>query len=607
MGYSESNTFVQRLGGLILALAAATLAWAAPPEGPRFGAPDLLFFEQAVAADLNSRCASCHSDPEMATRFLLTPLDDLERPSRAILLKNFRAVVAFVDPENPGESRLLKRALGEDGHPGGPLYQRSKRAFERLQHFVMGATLRDRPPEAIVQKRYDARVGEELELDGTLSGDPDGKRLEYLWSVVERPPGSVAGVSPAEDEGATLFAPDRPGVYRIELSVYDGKLWSLPAALMVVAAGTLDRPAVPSERKATGPAPTQGKPKRALTDRRLDVGRLKAIRRLYFDLKRRTPYLHEVEAWYDRTHAEMVDAFLKDEETWSAWYENQLFYFLLLDRFRPKEGRITTIPARLTRGEITVQRALEEIVRSQYFGARNPGNDTFVTVVLEQCLGMVVQERKNRRVLEAGKKMYDGYPAKVFRTKGNSQADFVRIVFRQREFSRHLLARTWKELHGRDLEEKRLEGYTDRLVADPAAFRPLLREWLTGPDYVAGVAWARTKPEIPYVRGLFVDALGRVPSYEELRNVRNAFLSLADPTPVRLVMGRVLLESREARIPPSAVDPPRFVKEQFVRLFARPPTDRELNTFVAALKDDPLVTPGVVLWTLISSPEYQSY
>ena len=136
---------------------------------------------------------------------------------------------------------------------------------------------------------------------------------------------------------------------------------------------------------------------------------------MFFDLKRRTPRLDEIIAWHDRTHDEMVASFLKDEETWASWFEDQLFYFLLLDQFRPKEGRLTTLPARLTARKTTVPMALQEIVRSQYFGARNPGNDTFVTVVLEQCLGLVVQERKNLRVLETGKKMYDGYRMKLYK------------------------------------------------------------------------------------------------------------------------------------------------------------------------------------------------
>jgi hypothetical protein len=72
-------------------------------------------------------------------------------------------------------------------------------------------------------------------------------------------------------------------------------------------------------------------------------------------------------------------------------------------------------------------------------------------------------------------------------------------------------------------------------------------------------------------------------------------------------MGRVLLESSQARIPGSALLVKQFVLEQFIRLFARQPTDKELTTFVNALKSDPAVTPRVVLYTLISSPEYQIY
>jgi hypothetical protein len=362
----------------------------------------------------------------------------------------------------------------------------------------------------------------------------------------------------------------------------------------------------PPRAEAPGRA-TPSAPRKSFLERRLDPMRLKLIRRLYFDLKWRTPRLGEIERWYDRPHEDMVRAFLEDEETWDTWFEQQLFYFLLLDRFRPKEGRVTTIPARLARGEITMERALEEIVRSQYFNARNPGNDTFVTVVLEQCLGMVVQERRNKHILETGKKMYDGYRVRLFRETGDSQADLVRIVFRQRAFYDHLVARTWRALHGTELAKKRRKAYVDRCVAQPGSFRAIYAEWLAGPEYREGVARPRKKGEIPYVRSLFLDTLDRLPSYQELRNVRNAFLSLADPTPIRLVMGRVLLESDQARMPGSALLVKPFVLELFVRLFARQPTDRELTTFVNALKSDPAVTPRVVLYTLISSPEYQSY
>jgi hypothetical protein len=582
-------------------LGLSAVAFAAPLRQAPTG-PDLFYFQRHLAAELHQKCAGCHSDPESAGRFFLEPLDSLTRPDRKIVLQNYRATLAFLDADSPSRSALLRKPRGADAHGGGELIRSTgSGTYERLLHYAMGATLGNRPPEAIVPKRINARVGRAVDLDGTLSGDPDGSPLSYHFTIAERPAGSEASLNPDGDGGAA-FTADREGPYRIELRVHDGRLWSLRASMLVVV-----DPAPMRETQPKKPTAEKTVPPRDLLDRRLNTDRLRLIRRAFLDLKWRTPRVDEFRRWYDVPHEKLIDALLADPEVWNAWYEQQLFYFLLLDRFRPKQGRVTTIPERLAKNEIPVPIALREVIASTYFNDRNPGNDTFCTVVLEQCCGLVVQERKNLRTLNDSKKMYDGYKAKIFKTKGGSQSDFVRICFSQRIFFEHLLRRTWKELHGSEIGPKQLEADATRFQEDPWAFRAILRDWLTGPAYVEGAKQTRTKPEIPYVRGLFVDALGRVPTYEELRNVRNAFLSLADPTPIRLVMGRVLLESAQARLPESALEPEQFVKEQFLRLFARAPSARELNTFVKALKNDPDVTPRVVLWTLISSPEYQTY
>jgi len=600
---SDSGGPIFRVDFYLLGI--AVLASAAPVQPTAVStpaAPDLFYFQKHLAAELHQKCANCHSDPESAGRYVLQPLDDVANPNRAIVLHNYRATLAFLDPDRASDSVLLRKAL--DDHSGQARIQSTgSGTYEKLIHFALGATVDNAPPEAIVSKRFDARAGSPLELDGSLSGDPDGNPILYRWTVEEMPAGSGAPAPIANKDGTARFVPDLAGLYRLELRVHDGRLWSQSASVMVVAA---EAPRVAASTSA--PMGSAASPKKkAFLDRRLDVDRLRLVRRLYLDLKWRTPRLSEIETWYDRTHEEMVDVFLRDPEVWNIWYEQQLFYFLLLDRFRPKQGRVTTIPQRMADARIPAPIALREIIASTYFNDRNPGNDTFVTVVLEQCLGMVVQERGSKRTLEGGKKMYDGYKAKIFKEKGTTQSDFVRIVFRQRGFFRHMLRRTWKQLHGTSISKDRLEEAAARFESDPWAFRPILKEWLTGDEYVQGTATARTKGEIPYVRGLFLDALGRVPTYEELRNVRNAFLSLADPTPIRLVMGRVLLESSQARMPASVLTPRRFVQEQFLRLFARPASERELEVFVGALKSDPDVTPRTVLWTLISSAEYQTY
>ncbi len=581
------------------AVAAAPMAPPLPADAP---APDLLFFAEGqskLARELHFRCASCHSDAETAGAFLLQPYDNLDRPPRPQLLHNFRAALRFLDPADPRRSPLVRKSLGEMNHGGGALYAGpSAREVATLLDFALGATLENLPPEAIAPRKATGAVGEELELDGTLSADRDGDPIAFRWTLVDRPDGSAASLTQAETPHARL-RPDEPGVYRVELRVHDGKLWSLPENLQVMASG----------RAATAPPSMKGEregpPPASIFTGRLDSSRLRLVRRLFFDLKARGPSLEETAAFLAKSHDECVELLLKDEETWQAWYEGQLYYFLLLDRFRPKDSPITTLPGRLARGESGVPRALEEIVRSQFFSQRNPGNDTFVTVVLEQCLGMVVQ--KNVNVLEAGKKMYDGAAATFLGGKGNSQSDLVRIVFDQAACFEHLLRRAYLDLHGREPDKKVLAAEAARLREDPAAYGTIVAAWLKAPAYTEAVARPRTKAEVPYVRALFLDLLGRLPTYEELRNVRNAFLSLADPTPIRLVMVRVLLESSEARTPGSATDPERFVAEQFVRLLARTPTPKESETFVQGLRNDPRVTPRLVLWTLLSSPEYQTY
>jgi K319L-like, PKD domain len=63
-------------------------------------------------------------------------------------------------------------------------------------------------------------INTELTLRGTGSRDADGDVLTYLWSLVLRPAGSIAGLSAPNSE-VTRFTPDSGGNYIVRLRVVD--------------------------------------------------------------------------------------------------------------------------------------------------------------------------------------------------------------------------------------------------------------------------------------------------------------------------------------------------------------------------------------------------
>jgi hypothetical protein len=68
-----------------------------------------------------------------------------------------------------------------------------------------------------------------VELDGTSSADPDGDRLEYIWTQIEGPPVQLSSRTDAQP----YFRTSRPGVYRFALTVADGESMSDPDVVTV--------------------------------------------------------------------------------------------------------------------------------------------------------------------------------------------------------------------------------------------------------------------------------------------------------------------------------------------------------------------------------------
>jgi len=62
-------------------------------------------------------------------------------------------------------------------------------------------------------------------LDGSLSGDPDGNVISYQWVLVNAPAGNTASLANTATSKAS-FAPTVPGAYTLSLLVSDGRLSS---------------------------------------------------------------------------------------------------------------------------------------------------------------------------------------------------------------------------------------------------------------------------------------------------------------------------------------------------------------------------------------------
>jgi hypothetical protein len=332
------------------------------------------------------------------------------------------------------------------------------------------------------------------------------------------------------------------------------------------------------------------------------------IRRLCLDVVQRNPTPAEVRGFATQSAAAIATALLGTQEAMEVWLEDELFYFLLLDNFRPTNQGVQTLPKRLRERRVDVRGATTEILLSTGFSLRNPGNDTFVTVVLEQCLGLEVQDRKNAPLLEAGKKVYDGYATRFLGGTGQSQADVVKLAVADPRFVETLLDRHRRRLLGAGLT-KADRATVDIVHAGPAHFFDVLAQWLASDAYAAEQRAARTLTHVQFARSLYIDLLERTPTYEELRMVRNAMLSMADPGPLRAVLVKLILDSGRAKLPPLGAreQHAEFVAQCFRTYLRRDPTGAETQTFTSVLGEQQPANPALVVRALLGSAEYSSY
>lgn len=367
--------------------------------------------------------------------------------------------------------------------------------------------------------------------------------------------------------------------------------------VVAFAAGLLSAGA--SARAQDGGTPPTAAPEARAIDAR-------ALRSLHMDLLGRPPLAAEVAARSTRPYEAVVDEVLDAPEFWDRWFEEQLYYFLLVNNFRPQAERVLAIPAELREGKLDVRTAIHRLALSTSFDQRNPGADTFVTVVMEQLLGLEVQ--KNARELEIGKRVYEGTQGTFLGVAGNCQADVVRNAVENKAFARHYLQREHERIVHSRPDAATLTRDAGEFTRDAGSYRALVRRWVLSDAYARRLSARVPVSNRLFVRALFVDLLDRLPTEGESEPMRQALDGLSDPTPLRALVARMLVESHKIPVPGRAevADPAAWIRAQFARFLARAPDEAETRAFLAAW-NEPACRPQTILCALLGSAEYQTY
>src|SRR5262245_22357207 len=85
------------------------------------------------------------------------------------------------------------------------------------------------------------------------------------------------------------------------------------------------------------------------------------LRTLFQDLVGRPPFESERATWSGKPKMELVEFAIGSEEFWANWMEEQLYYFLLIDGFRPPAEGVRSLPGQMTRGDIGAREVLHRI------------------------------------------------------------------------------------------------------------------------------------------------------------------------------------------------------------------------------------------------------
>lgn len=420
--------------------------------------PDREYFQKRVVPILtNLKCVRCHNtDPLIPTIQLRLS----GKTSSVAIRKDFKAVLKFVDREDPVRSSfLLKplfRAEGGVDHGGGDNFSTQWAIYQVLLGFVRGDVFENPRPLAKAGADRTLRVGEVAVLDAKGSRDASGKEVSgFQWKVSFAPFGSVAQLEQARSK-ETPFRPDLPGVYGIDLLVTDTKRQeSHPDKIMLTVLPT----------------------KKPGNFRGSEQEFRQIIREIYLGLLSREPTSQEIRNAKGQEPSQIVQEILYTREGWLNWLENEFVHFRLPREYRLHSERVEEIAVALAGDQMVPLEAVGTILADPAFLRRYQGAGNQAKVLLKRLMGIRIEEDKVRDLRESALAMCAGEKVQIFGNIGTRREDLIKILIEQPECLELYLARVHERLRGRFPSEDEVRKWVDVLKENPKAIRRVVALW----------------------------------------------------------------------------------------------------------------------------------
>lgn len=368
------------------------------------------------------------------------------------------------------------------------------------------------------------------------------------------------------------------------------------------------------------------------------VAQTRLVRRIYFDAANRSPTNDELILAPFLTPSGVAQELVNAYGYYQGWYEKNLVQFNLVGLNGPKTNdadyqALSSIPARLTNGEMTEIQALGEIAKSAAWARLNADSRDFTYSLFEEFLNRepsTTAPTGGRSESSAGQNIYNTTSNSLFGETGATAADLVDIVLglngRHPNYNANLpgnlppdtqalqraqIQLAWNRfVPTTTIASADLATWTAQLNGDPTAIRATVATILQSPAYLSDAQTPRPKNTRQLIRGLYVDVLGRNPDLDTVGNLEYSFVSSGDPVPLACELVQQMLRSTDANAatPPTAgLDADAWLSSTFVRTLGRLPTAAERSALKNYLQTSAITTTDLTLEAIVTSQEYLYY